>query len=202
MRKLWLNEEIELLVKLYEEDGLSLSEINPIFNEKYCRTIESIGVKIGRLKLKHTKEQVTKIKSRLNKGELNGMFGKISPMSGLNSNNSDMIKNKSIKTSITRKKMFKDGLLCLSGKTNPMYGTIAWNNGLNKNTDERILNYGKKISEFRKKEWFEKSDEEKDKVILRLNEAMIQVRVPTRIENKIEDLLLTNNIKYIKNKRF
>lgn len=203
MRKLWSKNEVDLLIKLYENDGLSLSEIHPIFNEEYNRTLQSISVKIGKLKLKHSKEQTKNIKIRLNSGELNGMFGKKSPLNGLTKNNSELIKNKSFKISETRKEMFKKGLLpILSGDTNPMYNLKAWNSGLNKNIDERLFNYGKKISIKRKEEWENKSEEEKNKIIIRLSEAMIQTRKPTKIENKIENFLIESKIKYIKNKRF
>jgi len=203
MGKLWLKDEIELLTTLYEKDGLSLSELYPIFSEIYNRTIVGVEVKIGKLKLQHSKKQTSRIKSRLYSGKLNGMFGKTSPLKGLTKENSELIKLKSIKTSITRKEMFKNGELPpIDGENNPMYGAISWNNGLTKYDDVRISEYGKKISEIRKKEWSEKTEEEKNKVILRLNEAMIQVSKPTKIENKIEDLLKQTNISYVKNKRF
>jgi very-short-patch-repair endonuclease len=199
MRKFWGEEELEFLKKLYEIDGLSLSELAPIFNEKYNRSLESLSVKIGRLKLKHTKEQISKIKSRLNSGDGNGMYGKVSPMKGLCKENSELMRIKSIKTSKTRKQMFKDGLLSTSGENNGMYGKTSWTNGLTKHTDERLLNYGKKISILKKKEWLDKTEEEKQIVITRLNDAMIQVRKPTKIEIKINDFLVSENIKFEKN---
>jgi very-short-patch-repair endonuclease len=203
MQKLWKTDEENFLRKLYETDGLSVTELYPIFIEKHNRPIEGVKVKIGRLKLKHTKEQIREIKSRLNTGELNGMFGKNSPMKGLTSETSELVKVKSEKTSITRKLKFKSGdLTPMTGITNPMYGSIAWNNGLTKYDDERILNYGKKISKIRKEEWSNKTDIEKKEIILRLNDAMIQTKKPTKIENKIETLLLENDLIYIKNKRY
>jgi very-short-patch-repair endonuclease len=203
MQKLWKKEEEDFLRKLYEIDGLSVTELYPIFIEKYNRPIDGVKVKIGRLKLRHSKEQISNIKSRLNSGELNGMYGKQSPMKGLTSKTSDLIKLKSEKLSKKRKELFKTGeLKSMSGSTNPMYGTIAWNNGLTKFTDERILKYGEKISVIQKEIWKKKNDVEKEKIIIRLNTAMIQVRKPTKIENKIEEFLIENGIKYIKNKRF
>jgi very-short-patch-repair endonuclease len=124
-------------------------------------------------------------------------------MKGLTSETSELVKVKSEKTSITRKLKFKSGdLTPMTGITNRMYGSIAWNNGLTKYDDERILNYGKKISKIRKEEWSNKTDIEKKEIILRLNDAMIQTKKPTKIENKIETLLLENDLIYIKNKRY
>jgi very-short-patch-repair endonuclease len=203
MKKLWKKEEVDLLIKLYEIDGLSVTELYPLFNKFYNRPIDGLKVKIGRLKLRHTKEQVKKIKSRLNSGELNAMFGKQSPMKGLTSKTSEIVRFKSVKTSETRKEMFKNGeLQPLTGSTNPMYGSISWNNGLDKYTDKRIFNYGEKISKIKKKEWENKTDDEKKEIIVRLNNAMIQTKKPTKIENKIENFLIENEIKYVKNKRY
>ena len=56
MRKCWTDKEVELLVKLYEKDGLSLSELYPIFNKEFNRTLQSVNIKIVKLKLKHSKE--------------------------------------------------------------------------------------------------------------------------------------------------
>src|SRR5690554_6921571 len=103
MRKNWSEEEVLYLSNLYEKDGLSLSEIFPLFSKKYNRTLESIKIKIKKLKLKHTSEQTKKIKSRLKIGELNHIFGKASPMRGLNKENSEIIRQASNKISNTRK---------------------------------------------------------------------------------------------------
>jgi very-short-patch-repair endonuclease len=203
MQKLWKEEEINLLKVLYEIDGLSLTELYPIFSKIYDRPIEGVKLKINRLKLKHTKEQIKSIKSRLNTGKLNGMFGKKSPMNGLTSETSKIIRDKSIKTSKTRKIKFENGeLKPLTGSTNPMFGSISWNNGLTKYTDNRIFEYGKKISEIKKYEWKNKSELEKKEIIIRLNDAMIQTKKPTKIEIKIETFLKENCLIYIKNKRF
>lgn len=203
MQKLWKHEEEELLKKLYEIDGLSAIELYPFFIEKYNRPFNGVKVKIGRLKLRHTKEQIKNIKSRLNKGELNGMFGKQSPMKGLTSKTSEIIRIKSEKLSKKRKELFISGVLKpMSGSTNPMFGSIPWNYGLTKYDDDRIFKIGLKISENKKIEWENKTDEEKRLIITRLNDAMIQTKKPTKIENKIECFLKDNDIKYIKNKRF
>lgn len=202
MRKKWSSEEIEYLTELYEKNGLSLSEIYPVFSKKYNRTLESVKIKIKKLTLKHTNEQTKKIKSRLSQGELNNMYGKISPLRGLNKKNSEIIKNASKKNSETKKTMYKNGLLPdINGNKNPMYGIISWNNGLNKLTDERIKKYGEKVSKSKKTEWINKSDEEKNKIIERLNDARIKSLKPTKIENKIEDYIKSLNIIYKKNYR-
>ena len=201
-RKMWSDDEVKYLVELYIINGLSVSELYHIFNEKYSRTLESIKVKIGKLKLKHTKDQTSQIKSRLFSGERNGMFGKESPMKGLTLKNSQLMRDKSTKLSLSRKEMFRGGrLIGMSGETNPMYGVKAWNNGLTKYDDDRILKYGEKISKIKKEAWLLKSDDEKNEVIIRLNLARAQTNKSTRIENKIEGLLIDNNIIYIKNKR-
>jgi very-short-patch-repair endonuclease len=200
MKKLWSEEEKQYLKKLYEEEGLSVSELSSIFNLRYNRPIDGLKVKIGRLKLRHTKEQIKQIKSRLNSGELNGMFGRVSPMNGLTMANSEIIRIKSEKVSKKRKDMFKNGeLIPLTGSTNPMYGSIAWNNGLTKHDDDRIFKYGLKISKIKKLEWENKTEEEKSVVINRLNDAMIQNRKPTKIEIKLNEFLSGEGIKFESN---
>lgn len=196
----WLDEEILLLKKLYVTNGLSMIELKPIFNKKYNRSDDSIRLKIKRLKLRHTKEQICEIKSRLNSGNKNGMFGKISAMKGLTKNNSKMMKEKSLKLSQTRKKMYEEGLLPnLSGSNNPMFGKKPWNDGLNKDNSLIIKNYGDKISIQKKKNWLNKTPEEKQIIIDRLNNSMIQSKKPTKIEIKMEEFLKRERIKYIKN---
>jgi very-short-patch-repair endonuclease len=201
-RTKWSKEEIEYLRKLYLIDELSLTEIYPIFLEKFNRTETSINVKIKRLKLRHTKEQTKKIKQRLLCGENNPMFGKDSPNKGLTKENSERIKKMGVNVSKTKKQMFLDGLLPdISGKNNPMYGKKSWNSGLTKHTDNRLLNSGKIISQNKKNEWFLKTDEEKKIVTDRLNKAMIQNRTPTSIEVKVGEYLKSLNLNFKQNKR-
>lgn len=76
MRKMWLDKEINLIKELYLEKGLSANELHPIFNENFNRSKTGIKLKISKLKLRHTKQQIFEIKSRLNCGENNIMFGK------------------------------------------------------------------------------------------------------------------------------
>ena len=97
MRKHWNKEELDFLKKSYEIEGLSLTEIFPIFNKKFNRTSVGLQVKIGKLKLRHTKEQKIKVKSRLNSGEKNGMYGKPSPLRGKTKENSEIVRKKSKK---------------------------------------------------------------------------------------------------------
>jgi very-short-patch-repair endonuclease len=201
MRKFWSEEEIEFLKELYIKDGLSISELYPIFKNTYDRSLDGVNVKIGKLKLKHTKEQISNIKSRLNSGEGNGMFGKASPMKGLTKDNSEIVRNKSIRMSETRKNMFENGFLSHKLDKNPFFGLLAWNNGLTKDTDERVRGYGLNISIIQKKLWLEKTEEEKNKIILRLNDAMIQSKSSTKIEVKVGDFLNSLNVEYNKNYR-
>jgi very-short-patch-repair endonuclease len=196
----WLDEEILLLKKLYVTNGLSMIELKPIFNKKYNRSDDSIRLKIKRLKLRHTKEQICEIKSRLNSGDKNGMFGKISAMKGLTKNNSKMMKEKSIKLSQTRKKMYEEGLLPdISGNKNPMFGKETWNKGLNKDNSSIVKKYGEKISIYKKKEWLNKTPEEKQKIIDKLNDSMIQNKKPTKIEIKMREFLKQEKIEFIQN---
>lgn len=58
--KFWTNLEENSLKKLYEEDGLSPSEIS-ILLDRSCR---AITLKIQRLKLKHDSEQKSQVKKR------------------------------------------------------------------------------------------------------------------------------------------
>lgn len=195
----WTTEEINYLKDLYENKGLSKSEICPMFIQ-YNRTCDSIWVKIKRLKLTHTKEQTQKIKSRVNCGERNGMFGKDSPLKGLRKENSEIIKLRSEKLSETRKKMYINGELpILLGKKNPMFGKLPWNIGLTKETNNSLRIAGEKTSILRKNEWKNKTTEDKEKIIKRLNLAMIQTKKPTKIENKVNEFLKSLNIKFEKN---
>lgn len=196
----WQENEIELLKKLYLIDGLSLTELFPIFNEKYKRSHESIKVKIKRLKLQHTDEQIKNIKSRLNTGDKNGMFGKTSPLNGLTKENSTVIRIRSEKLSKTRKRMSEEGLLPdHSGEKNPMFGKIPWNNGLNKYNTQSILISSQKQSKKKKDDWNKKSPKEKQEIIVRLNSIMIQSKSPTKIEIIMQNFLIDEKIDFIKN---
>jgi very-short-patch-repair endonuclease len=200
MRKVWKEEEVEFLKKLYIEQGLVLKEICEIFKKKYNRTKTAINLKIKKLKLKHTKEQTYKAKSRNNSGKKNGMYGKTSKLKGLNKENSKMIKDRSLKMSKTKQEMSKNGLLPdYNGIKNPMYGKKSWCKGLTKHTNNKLLSAGVKISKIQKEIWGKKTKEEKSRIISRLNNAMIQTKKPTLIEIKMEDFLKKENLNYEKN---
>lgn len=202
MRIYWTKEEEDELRHYYENLGLSVSEFYTDFIKKYpYRTIESLKIKIVKLKLRHTKEQKFQIKSRFTKGENNGMFGKEGPNKGLNKDNSERIKNSSEKMSKTRKKMFKYGLLSLSGEKNGMFGKDPWNKGLTKYTHNSLLEAGLKQSKFRKEYWESLSDVEKDKIVGDLSLAANKAKKDTKIEIIIKDTLDGLDIKYVKNFR-
>lgn len=202
-KPIWTKKEIELLEHLYVNEGLSYNDIYLKFKNEYGyenRTIESIHVKIKRLKFKHSANQTFEIKRKNVSGSKNPMFGKDSPNKGLNKENSERIKIASDKISTKRKQMFIDGLLPnLSGDKNPMFGKIPWSFGLTKENDIRLFNSGRVTSEYRKKEWMLKTDEEKQIVIDRLNKAMMNQHKPTKIEIKVGNYLKSENINFIKN---
>lgn len=195
MRKYWSKEEEEKLKYYYEKMGLSVSE----FYEKFDRTKTSLEVKIGKLKLKHTEKQKSKIKSRLNSGEKNGMYNKIGPNKGLNKDNSKRILNASKKISKTRKKLYQDGILDTSGEKNGMYGKEPWNKGETKYNNKKIKDAAKKISVSRKRWWDDLSQDDKDKIIGNLSLAANKAKKDTKIEIIIKRSLDKMNILYIKN---
>jgi G:T-mismatch repair DNA endonuclease (very short patch repair protein) len=202
MRIYWTKEEEFKLKYYYEDLGLSLSELYNLLSDDYPhRTKTSVEIKIKKLKLKHTKEQTSAIKSRLYSGEGNGMFGKVGPNKGLTKNNSERIRNSSDKISKTRKEMFKQGLLSTSGENNGMYGKESWCRGKTKYTDDRLLLSAIKMSISAKKRWFNLSDEGKDKRIGHLSLAANKAKKDTKIEIIIKDKLENMNMNFIKNYR-
>jgi G:T-mismatch repair DNA endonuclease (very short patch repair protein) len=200
MRIYWTKEEESCLKYYYEDLGLSISEFIDDFSKKYpTRTKISVEVKIRKLKLRHTKNQIHDLKSRLNTGEKNGMYGKVGPNNGLKKDNSERILNASKKISETRKKLFKNGTLDISGEKNGMYGKESWNKGKTKYTDVRIEKGIKKISISRKNTWNNLSQEEKDIIIGKLSLAANKAKKDTKIEIIIKNILEKMNIKFIKN---
>jgi G:T-mismatch repair DNA endonuclease (very short patch repair protein) len=204
MRIYWTKEEESKLKYYYEDLGLSLSELYNSFIEYYPhRTKTSVEIKISKLKLKHTKEQTSDIKSRLNSGEGNGMFGKIGPNNGLTKENSKRIENASIKISKTRLEMSKNGNLpSTSGENNGMYGKESWNKNKTKYTDDRLVDKNNKKSISAKNRWFNLSDEDKDRRIGNLSLAANKAKKDTKIEIIIRDKLESMNIDFIKNYRY
>lgn len=202
MRVYWTKEEEFKLKYYYEDLGLSLSELYNLFVDDYPhRTKTSIEMKIIKLKLKHTKEQTSAIKSRIYSGEGNGMYGKVGPNKGLNKNNSERIRNSSDKISKTKKEMFRQGLISTSGENNGMYGKEPWNKGKTKYTDDRLLLSANKMSISAIKRWLNLSDEDKDKRIGYLSLYANMAKKDTKIEIIIKDTLENMNINFIKNYR-
>jgi len=200
--KFWAKEEIEYLRYLYEDCGLSLSELYNNFNEKYSRTHESVAVKIGRYKFRHTKEQIAQLKSRLNSGEKNGMYGKVGSRKGLTKENDETTRLASVKMSNTRKQMYKDGLLPdLSGSNNPMFGKEGYLKGQTKYNNPILFERGQKVSKFRKEWWANLPQEEKDIIVGNLSEYANMAKKDTWIEIVIKDFLDKEKISYIKNHR-
>ena len=183
MRVYWSKEEEEELKYYYEELGLSLSEFLDDFLKKYpIRTKISLEVKIGKLKLRHTKNQIHDLKSRLNTGEKNGMYGKIGPNTGLTKENSERMLNASKKMSKTRKELFENGILNVSGEKNGMYGKESWCKGKTKYTDIRIENACEKMSISKKNLWNNLSQEEKDVIIGNLSLEQIKQRKTQKLK--------------------
>ena len=197
MYKLWTENEISLLEDLYINQGLSLSEIDGYFD----RTKEAVSIKIDKLKLRHTKEQTKSIKSRLNSGSKNGMYGKEPWSKGLTKENNKSLLRASKKISKNRLYQSKMGLLPdVSGKNNPMYGKMPWNYGLTIFDDERIKQYGEKISIIKKEYYKNMSDEERKIIAKRM--AYIGSRCKkknTTIEVKIKKFLQEVGIRFEQN---
>lgn len=193
-RRHWTSEEKSKLIELYEQDGLSASEIAPILN----RTHVSIKIKIDRWKLRHTKEQKIAARKRATAGSNNGMFGKVGANKGLTKENSERIAAASRKMSAILRAKSEAGLLRdISGKNNPMYGVPAWNKGQNKETDSRIKSYGLKLSIAAKKRWNNMSDTQKDTLRQRCARIGIQKKAFTSIEKKIHSLLDNMGVRYV-----
>lgn len=202
MRQFWSKEEIEHLRHLYEDCGLSLVELCDIFNEKYHRTKESIAVKIGRYKFRHTKEQTAELKSRLNLGNKNGMYGKPGARKGFTKFNDEVTRLAAEKMSITKKQMFKDGLIeRMIGEKNPMFGKEGWNKGQTKYTNKILFEASQKMSKAKKEQWKNLSQDEKDIRIGNLSEYANMAKKDTWIELAIKGFLDKEKIAYIKNHR-
>jgi G:T-mismatch repair DNA endonuclease (very short patch repair protein) len=201
MKKMWSEEEIEYLKELYLEKGLSLTELYSIFNEKFNRNENGISIKIVKLKLKHSKQQIYNIKSRLNSGENNGMFKKESWCKGLTKENNIILNENSKKLSIIIKNQYENGKRNTSGENNGMFGKQSWNKGLTKNTNEKIKKMSENTSQTRKIMYKNYSTEK----LLLLKEQLIKARQQckkksTKIELEIENLLSSIGVSFIKQK--
>lgn len=188
--KKWKQDELIVLKRLYEDDGLCCSEISKIMKRPYF----GIRNQIEKQNLIHTKEQEFNVRSRIRIGDKNPMFGKSSPNKGLTKENSSRILEASIKLSNTKKQLYNDGKIeKLYADKNPMFGKKSWNSGLSKETDERILSNSIKNSITQKEKWNNLSEEEKEKRRIRWGNQVIKAlkrkRGKTTIECKIEKLL-------------
>ena len=200
MRTFWSEEEMNDLRKYYLEMGLSISEFYNDFVLKYPnRTTVGIEVKLGKMKLKHTKEQISELKSRLNSREKNGMYGKVGPNRGLTKQNSERMNIASKKLSETRKQMYENGLLDVSGEKNGMYGKESWCKGQTKYTSEILRKSGRKLSLYKKEYWKTLSLEQKNVIIGNLTLAANKAKKDTRIEIIIKNTLEKMDINFIKN---
>jgi G:T-mismatch repair DNA endonuclease (very short patch repair protein) len=142
-------------------------------------------------------ELIKRKRSLANTGEKNGMFGKTGPNKGLTKDNSERMKTASEKISLTRKKLYSEGILDVSGKKNGMWGKKSWNSGLDKNQDSRIT-WGEKSSIAAKERWENLSQQEKDDKIFILNKSNKLKKKDTKIEIKMESLLTNLEIDFIK----
>ena len=198
MKKMWSEQEIDFIKYLYLKRGLSLTELYPIFIQKFDRNKNGISTKIVKLKLKHTKQQIFEIKSRLNSGEKNAMFGKKSWNKGLTKKTDETLKKNYQKISNIVKIQYKNGERNTSGKNNGMYGKLPWNKDLNKQTNIKIESMSQNISKTRKKMFSNYSDEDWLKLKNQLKICRQKCKKKnTKIELKIRDLLTSLNLLFI-----
>jgi G:T-mismatch repair DNA endonuclease (very short patch repair protein) len=196
LKKQWNKQEENLVKELYCEKGLSAESIAIILK----RSKISVWSKIKRLKLKHSEEQIYKIKSQLRSGKNNPMYGKNAWCKGLTKETNEIIRTKSKLTSQTRKLLFSKNILNICGENNPMYGLISWNNGLTKETSPILKESGAKTSISKKNNWIALPEEEKNKI--RKHCAIIGSRCKkklTTIEIKVKSFLEQLGIDFIQN---
>lgn len=190
---LWKKEEIDTLIELYCSKGLSLSEIVPFIS----RSSKAIKLKIKRLKLRHTPQQTKDIKSRLNMGKNNSMFGKVSPHKGLNKYNCEWIMAASQKLSKSKKDAYANGTISTKGKKNGMFGKSTWRKNQTKDNNEKVRLAGMKCSITKKQQWQLLSEEEKNR--RRKQWGLQGLKCPkksTKIEIIIKNILDSKNISY------
>lgn len=199
---IWTKEELDFIEYEYSK-GLTKKEVYDRYVLQFgnIRTEASISLKLKRMKIS-VDEDLLKIKrSNANSGPKNGMYGKSGPNKGLNKENSERIRNASLKMSSTKKQLYMEGVLSVSGENNGMFGKKSWNSGLTKYTDERILKYGRSVSKKAKERWDNYTEEEKNLIIGRLTLASNKAKKDTSIEIKIEKLLLDLQLNFIKQYR-
>jgi G:T-mismatch repair DNA endonuclease (very short patch repair protein) len=195
--KIWRQEELDLLKRLYENDGLCCSEISNIINRPYY----GIRKQIEKQKLLHTTEQEHLIRQRIHMGNKNPMFGKEGANKGLTKENCKRIKIAGEKISLTKIQLYKDNKIeKLFGDKNPMFGKISWNNGLTKETNDIILKYSLEDSKRKKDFWNNLPENEKEKRRKQWAMAGLKcIKKNTSIEIKLSELLDKNNIRFHSN---
>lgn len=176
MKKMWNNEEVLLLRKLYA-DGLSLSDIESYFPYRTNMSIKSqIKKQIRKFGLlPHTKEQKKKIWSKVRLGNKNPHFKKSPPTKGFTKNTLLCLKIGSEKLSkIIKEKVTKGEWIHTRGPKNGMYGKPSWCKGLTKNNCEKLKMAGKKCSKTKKLRYKYLSNEEKEKIRQRIIKSMTE----------------------------
>ena len=104
-KKYWnTQEEIDLLVYLFNTKGLTIGEIA----KEMKRSVATIKRKIYELKLTRKNEIKRKILYNARKGEKNGMYGKKSWNSGYTKENNVILKNIGIKSSKTKREKWEN----------------------------------------------------------------------------------------------
>ena len=194
-RKFWTECELELLQYLYEDEGLSATEISYIIE----RSVSGITIKISDLKLEHSKEQSSGCKSRSTKGNKNPMFGKETWITGKTKETEYSLFLGGQKISARRKEQFASGVLDVTDNKNPMFGKDPWCKGLTKDTNEILLRASERNSIQAIERWNNKTEEEKE--IQRRQWALAGClcgKKDTKIELVIENLLNTLELPFIK----
>lgn len=160
MRKMWKSEDIDLLRRLYEEDGLGWGEAAVILGRSKT-SVQVFGKRNG---FRHTDEQERSLRSRIHTGEGNGMWGKSGPNLGLTKENCDRIRRAASVLSKTKISMFKSGeLRGLSGDQNGMWGKHTWRLGQTVGNNEKVREAGRKCSESKRRIWANLSEDEKER---------------------------------------
>jgi len=160
MRKKWGKDEIELLRRLYEIDGMGWTEIAGIL----CRSKCSVHAACKKFGFRHTKEQERALRSRIHGGENNGMWGKRGPNLGLTKETSDRIRAAASRQSQTKKSMYRSGALQRPvGDRNGMWGKTSWRKGQTKESNDKVRRAALKCSETKKKSWKKLSEQEKER---------------------------------------
>jgi len=199
---IWTKEELDFIEYEYTK-GLTKKEVYDRYVLQFgnIRTDTSINLKLKRMKISVDEDLVKIKRSNAHSGPNNGMYGKSGPNKGLNKENSERIRNASLKMSSTKKQLFADDVLSTSGENNGMFGKKSWNSRLTKYTDERIASTCKAMSEGAKRRWANYTEEERNFIIGRLTLGCNKAKKDTSIEIKIENLLKDLRLNFIKQYR-